>query len=95
MSVDIFNFYIVTLMTWYDYTKLQLSNLLKKIIQKYNLHNITTSNDSVYVEVQKYIYELLQAGLLAKTLLKNQLNKHGYHQSTIILGLWTHTTQKF
>ena len=31
-----------------------------------------------------------QAGILAQQLLEKRLNKHGYHQSTLVPGLWTH-----
>ena len=36
------------------------------------------------------MYGLPQAGILAQQLLKKLFNKHGYHQSTLVLGLWTH-----
>ena len=93
MSIDIPNFYLATPMTRYEYMELKLSNLPKKITQEYNLCDITTSNGSVCVEIRKGMYGLPQAGLLANKLLVKQLNKHRYHQNTIIPGLWTHTTQ--
>ena len=36
------------------------------------------------------MYGLLQSGILAQTLLEKYLNAHGYHQSRITPGLWTH-----
>ena len=36
------------------------------------------------------MYGLPQAGILAQQLLKKRLNKRGYHQSTLVPGLWTH-----
>ena len=73
--------------------KLKLANFPEEMIQKYRLHNIATSDRSVYVEVQKDMYGLPQAGLLTNILLEKRLNNHGYFQSTIIPGLWTHTTR--
>ncbi len=35
---------------------------------------------------------LPQAGLIANELLKKRLNEHGYHQTKLIPGLWTHDT---
>ena len=32
----------------------------------------------------------LQAGILAQQLLEKRLNKCGYHQSTLVPGLWAH-----
>ena len=39
------------------------------------------------------MYELPQARKLVNELLRNYLNKHGYYQSVIVPGLWTHKTQ--
>ena len=80
-------------MEWYEYTKLKLSSLPEKIIQEYKLRDIATNDGLVYVKVQKGMYSSLQAGLLTTKLLEKQLNDPGYFQSTIIPGLWTHTTQ--
>lgn len=45
------------------------------------------------IEIQKQMYGLPQAGLLAYELLEKQLNKHGYHQLKFTLGLWTHESR--
>jgi hypothetical protein len=50
-------------------------------------------NDYVYVEINKGMYGLPQAGLLANELLARRLAKYGYHQATDIPGLWKHTWQ--
>jgi hypothetical protein len=39
------------------------------------------------------MYGLSQAGIIAQELLAKQLAKHGYHQSKIIPGFWTHETR--
>jgi hypothetical protein len=39
------------------------------------------------------MYGLPQAGIIAQELLAKRLAKHGYHQSKIIPGLWTHETK--
>ncbi|KAL7484531.1 hypothetical protein ACHAW6_010167 [Cyclotella cf. meneghiniana] len=39
------------------------------------------------------MYGLPQSGLLANKLLKQQLNQHGYCQSKLVPGLWTHKLQ--
>ena len=36
------------------------------------------------------MYGLPHADLIANELLKKQLNKHGYHQSKLVPGLWKH-----
>jgi hypothetical protein len=39
------------------------------------------------------MYGLPQAGIIAQELLEEHLGKHGYFQSKIIPGLWTHLTR--
>ncbi len=39
------------------------------------------------------MYSLPQAGIIVQQLLETRLAKVGYHQSTIIPGLWTHETR--
>ncbi len=39
------------------------------------------------------MYGLPQAGIIAQVLLEDRLGKHGYSQSKIIPGLWTHNTR--
>jgi hypothetical protein len=48
---------------------------------------------ATYCEIQKGIYGLLQAGIIAQLLLEERLAKHGYHQSTTTPGLWKHDTR--
>jgi hypothetical protein len=44
-------------------------------------------------EIQKEMYGLPQAGIIAQELLEERLAKHGYTQSKIIHGLWKHKTR--
>ncbi len=59
----------------------------------YNLTNKATSDDFVYIKIQKGMYGLPQAGILVQELLEKRLNKHGYHQNPITPGLWRHYYQ--
>ena len=92
MTIDIVNFYLATPMGRYKYIKLNLSALPTEIIHKYKLLSIAYDG-SVYVEVRKGMYGLPQAGKLVNELLETRLNGHGYYQSKIVLGLWTHKTR--
>jgi hypothetical protein len=44
----------------------------------------------VYIEVQKGMYGLLQAGILANQLLSHCPAIHGYHQTKFTPGIWRH-----
>jgi hypothetical protein len=47
-------------------------------------------NVAPHIIIQKGMYGLPQAGILAQNLLEERLNKHGYHQSPTTPGLWRH-----
>jgi hypothetical protein len=50
-------------------------------------------NGSVLARVDKGMYGLPQAGMLANKLLKERLDKHGYFETTHTPGLWKHITR--
>ena len=68
----------------------KLSDIPDEIIQEYKLHNIATPEGYIYIEVNKGMYGLPQAGILAQELLEKRLNQHGYYQSKIVPGLRKH-----
>jgi hypothetical protein len=59
----------------------ETSDLLQEFVNLYDLTKIAEDNGHVYIKVQKGIYGLPQAGILAHGLLKQWLNEHGYQQS--------------
>jgi hypothetical protein len=50
------------------------------------------SDGHVYIEVQKGIYGLPQAGILTNQLIAHRLAIHGYHQTKFTPGLWRNVT---
>jgi hypothetical protein len=73
-----------------EFMRMKLSDLPKDFVKLYNLTNIADSNGVVYVKIQKGMYGLPQAGILANKLLEQRLNEHGYRQSPTTPGLWKH-----
>jgi hypothetical protein len=51
------------------------------------------SDGHVYIEVQKGMHGLPQAGILANQLLSRRLAIRGYHQTKFTPGLWRHATR--
>ena len=47
----------------------------------------------IYLEIQKAIYGLPQAGILANKLLRKRLAPHGYFEVAHTPGLWKHITR--
>ena len=90
MTMDIFNFYLMTPLNRPEYIRIKLTDLPDEIIKEYDLKPKATKDGSIYIEVNTGMYGLPQSGLLANELLKKRLNKHGYSQSKLVPGLWKH-----
>ena len=90
MTIDINNFYLDTPMERYEYMRIKLADLPDNVIKHYNLESRVTSDEYVYLEVQKGMYGLPQAGILAHQLLGKRLNNEDYTQSKLTPGFWTH-----
>jgi hypothetical protein len=91
--MDIKDFYLNTPMKRFEYMRLQLSNMPEDAIDHYQLQRLATPDGLVYCKIQKGMYGLPQAGIIAQELLEERLAKHGYCQSKITPGLWTHDTR--
>jgi hypothetical protein len=92
MMMDIKNYYLGTPLPRFEYMKMLLSRFPDEIIQKYNL-NALAVDGWVYIEIQKGMYGLKQAGLLANQLLQTRLHPFGYYPARHTLGLWLHKTR--
>ncbi len=92
MTMDIKDFNLNTPMARYKYMRLHIADMPEDVIKYYNLRDKATPDGYVYCEIQKEMYGLPQAGIIAQKLLKEQLQKHGYCQSQMTLGLWKHDT---
>lgn len=90
MAIDLSNFYLNTPLKRPEYIKLKLENFPEDVIEEYGLLAKATSDGYVYCEVVKGMYGLPQAGILAQELLEKRLARHGYTQSKVTPGFWTH-----
>ena len=89
MTIDIKDFYLNTPMECPEFMRLKLSDIPNNIIDLYKLHDIA-HDGYVYVRIQKGMYGLPQAGIIAQQLLEKRLQANGYHQSKINPGFRTH-----
>jgi hypothetical protein len=92
LVIDIKNFYLNTPLGRFEYMVINLSSLPQETIDKYDLIELS-QDGKVYIEIQKGMYGLPQAGILAKELLQRNLAKDGYRPTTHTHGLWTHDTR--
>jgi hypothetical protein len=91
MCLDIKNSYIGTPMDSFEYMRIPIKLIPQDIIVQYNLLPLV-SDGHVYIEVQKGMYGLPQAGILSNQLLSHRLAIHGYHQTKSTPGIWKHVT---
>jgi hypothetical protein len=68
---------------------INLSSLPQETIKKYDLIKLSQEG-KVYIEIQRGMYGLPQAGILANKLLQRNLAKDGYRPTPHKHGLWTH-----
>jgi hypothetical protein len=93
IMLDVKDFYLNTPMKRFEYMRIKITDIPDKIIAHYKLHEIVTEDGYIYCEIRKGMYGLPQAGIIAQEFLQKRLAEVGYHQSKIVPGLWTHTTQ--
>eukprot|EP00804_Cyclotella_cryptica_P006269 CCRYP_010123-RA/>CCRYP_010123-RA protein AED:0.17 eAED:0.14 QI:0/0/0/1/1/1/4/0/941 len=89
MTIDIKDFYLNTPMERPEYMRLKLADIPDAIIDLYHLRDIA-QDGYVFVRIQKGMYGLPQAGIIAQQLLEQRLQANGYHQSKINPGFWSH-----
>ena len=77
MTLDIKYFYYGTAMARYDYMKLALACIPDEIIDQYNLRALS-SDDWVYLEIQKGMPGLKQASRIANDRLESHLAHFGF-----------------
>ncbi len=92
MTTDIKYFYLNTPMTRYKYMQLRIADMPDNVIKHYNLRDKVTPNSYIYCEIQKEMYGLPQASIIAQQLLEERLQKQGHRQSQTTPGLWKHDT---
>jgi hypothetical protein len=92
MCLDVKNFYLGTPMDSFEYMRIPIKLIPQEIIVQYNLLQLV-SDGHVYIEVQKGIYGLPQAGILANQCIAGRLAIHGYHQTKFTPGLRRHVTR--
>ena len=89
MTGDIKNFYLGTAMKKFEYAKYHRKNIPQEFIDLNNLEPLFDENDWIYMEIQRGMYGLKQAGKLANDQLIIFLEPHGY-KPTRTPGLWKH-----
>ena len=69
MTVDISNFYLNLPLPQPEYIQTKIGDILEDIINEYHLQEKATDTGHVYIESNKGMYGLPQAGLIANRML--------------------------
>eukprot|EP00804_Cyclotella_cryptica_P003874 CCRYP_015759-RA/>CCRYP_015759-RA protein AED:0.31 eAED:0.31 QI:0/0/0/1/0/0/3/0/812 len=81
MTIDIKDFYLNTPMARPEYMRLKLSDIPAAIIDLYKLRDIA-QDGYVFVRIQKGMYGLPQAGIIAQQLLEQRLHHHMFRPAS-------------
>jgi Reverse transcriptase (RNA-dependent DNA polymerase) len=92
MTADISDFYLHSDLTEPEFMWVPLANVPTAIQIKYNVAKFARG-DRVMMQINKGVYGLPQAGLLAQEKLIKILNKHGYFQTDNTKALFKHITR--
>jgi hypothetical protein len=91
-TFDLKDFYLGTPMMRKEYMQIPLTSITQTIIDQYELLT-KTHKGFVLVKINKGMYGLPQAGILAFTQLKTHLATHNYAPCIHTPGLWTHSSR--
>jgi len=86
-AFDIKNFYLGTPMDRPEYMRIHLRDIPQRVIDLYKL-DVMATDGWVYFEINKGMYGLPQAGILANQQLERILSKHGWYQARHTPGDW-------
>ena len=91
-TANVKNFYLNTPMDKPEYMKILVRLIPDEIKVEYKLSEFKHAG-YVYVKINKGMYGLAQAGIIANELLAKRLAKHGFNQTPQNTGLWRHHTK--
>ena len=93
MSADLKDFFLASPMSRPEYMKMALKYIPQDIIERYNLLELAVDG-YVYIRINKGMYGLKQAEILAYQQLENFLSPAGYFPIPNTTGMWKHKTRK-
>jgi hypothetical protein len=92
-AANVTNFYLNTPMEQHEFARVPFNLIPNEIVLEYELSRLVDKKGFVLVQVEKDMYRLPQAGILANKLLQAWLEPHGYYACEHTPGLWRHNKQ--
>ena len=81
LGLDLKDFYLNTPMDRPEFLRMKLDNFPDDVIDQYNLKDKVDEKGFVILRVEKGMYGLPYAGIIAQNLLEERLDFHGYMHS--------------
>ena len=76
-----------------EYIRIHRKYFSTAFINEYNLTHLINKDNYIYCEINKGMYGLKQAAILAYKQLVERLKEHGYHPIPTSNGLWKHESR--
>ncbi len=93
LTIDIKDFFLSSLMPQPEYMKMHWDEIPPDIQTQYSLRSMVDSDGYVHFRINKGMYGLKQAAILAYNQLKTNLAPHGYRPIPNSVGMWTHDSK--
>ena len=93
MTADIKDHFLATPMKKAEYMKVQYKYFPEDIRQRYNLDSKVTPSGHIYIKINRGMYGLKQAAILAYDHLRKSLAPYGYKPVVGTVGLWKHESR--
>ena len=94
-TADLKDFFLGSKMKIFQYMRVHRKYITQEVMDEYGLTDEHfDSRGYAYIKIQKGMYGLKEASILAYDELKTHLKLHGYSPVKITPGLWTHDTRK-
>ena len=90
LGLDLKDFYLNTPMERPEFLRMKIDTFPEDEIEHYKLREKVDANGFLFIRVERGMYGLPHAGIIAQKLLEERLAKHGYRQSDHTPGLWIH-----
>jgi hypothetical protein len=91
LCADLKDHFLATPMKAPEFMRIKYKYFPVAICQQYNLANLLATDDYIYIRINKGMYGLKQAAILAYQHLVRQPTPHGYHPCCpYTTGLWSH-----
>ena len=74
--------------------RIPLKIIPQEIIDAYNLTELVDDQEWIYMRIEKGMYVLKQAGIIANQDLVKHMSPFGYHPVQYTPGLWVHDSRK-